>query len=138
MCDLPADRTDVVPGGDATALQDSVTRRLFTLPMSTLVYPAHDYAGFTTSTIGEEKAFATRAQQVDDDATSLADASVDEKVEAMVIEARRMARAAMSAAADANSAPPKPSPADVAANLKFNMAAGRPASVEAEANSAIE
>jgi sulfur dioxygenase len=52
-------RTDF-QSGDAGALFDSVTRRLFTLPDETLVYPAHDYRGHTVSTIGEEKQWNTR------------------------------------------------------------------------------
>jgi glyoxylase-like metal-dependent hydrolase (beta-lactamase superfamily II) len=35
----------------------SITRRLFTLPGSTLVYPGHDYNGRACSTIAEEKAY---------------------------------------------------------------------------------
>lgn len=46
-------RTDF-QSGDAGKLYDSVTGRLFALPSSTVVYPAHDYRGFTSSTIGEE------------------------------------------------------------------------------------
>ncbi len=42
-------------GGDAGQEYDSITRKLFTLPDSTLVFPAHDYRGHTQSTIGEEK-----------------------------------------------------------------------------------
>jgi len=42
--------------GSAEALYDSITRRLFTLPDDTLVYPGHDYHGRRVSTIGEEKA----------------------------------------------------------------------------------
>lgn len=42
-------------GGDAGAQYDSITGRLFTLPDETLVYPAHDYRGNTSSTIGAEK-----------------------------------------------------------------------------------
>ena len=52
-------RTDF-QGGDAGILFDSVTQRLFTLNDRTLVYPAHDYRGFTVSTIGEEKLFNPR------------------------------------------------------------------------------
>jgi uncharacterized NAD(P)/FAD-binding protein YdhS/glyoxylase-like metal-dependent hydrolase (beta-lactamase superfamily II) len=52
-------RTDL-QSGDAGALFDSVTERLFSLPDDTLVYPAHDYKGFTVSTIGEEKRFNPR------------------------------------------------------------------------------
>ena len=47
-------RTDF-QDGDAGTLYDSVTIRLFTLPDSTLVYPAHDYKRQTVSTIGAEK-----------------------------------------------------------------------------------
>ncbi|NJL82080.1 MAG: MBL fold metallo-hydrolase [Chloroflexaceae bacterium] len=52
-------RTDF-QGGNAEELYDSVTRKLFTLPEATLVYPAHDYKGLTVSTIGEEKRFNPR------------------------------------------------------------------------------
>ena len=41
--------------GDAGALYDSITRRLFALPDETRVYPAHDYRGRTVSSIGHEK-----------------------------------------------------------------------------------
>jgi sulfur dioxygenase len=47
-------RTDF-PGGDAGAQWDAVTGRLFTLPDETVVYPAHDYKGNSSSTIGQEK-----------------------------------------------------------------------------------
>lgn len=52
-------RTDF-QSGDAGRSYDSITGRLFTLPDETLVYPAHDYKGFTRSTIGEEKRFNPR------------------------------------------------------------------------------
>jgi sulfur dioxygenase len=52
-------RTDF-QSGDAGVLFDSVTQRLFTLNDKTLVYPAHDYRGFSVSTIGEEKRFNPR------------------------------------------------------------------------------
>ena len=52
-------RTDF-QSGDAGTLFDSVTQRLFTLPDQTLVYPAHDYRGYTVSTIGEEKQWNPR------------------------------------------------------------------------------
>jgi glyoxylase-like metal-dependent hydrolase (beta-lactamase superfamily II) len=54
-------RTDF-QSGDAGKLFDSVTQRLFTLPNQTLVYPGHDYRGYTVSTIGEEKHFNPRFQ----------------------------------------------------------------------------
>jgi sulfur dioxygenase len=47
-------RTDF-QGGDAGALYDSVHGRLFTLPDELIVYPAHDYRGQTSSTIGYER-----------------------------------------------------------------------------------
>ena len=52
-------RTDF-QSGDAGRSYDSITGRLFTLPEETLVYPGHDYNGFTCSTIGEEKRFNPR------------------------------------------------------------------------------
>lgn len=52
-------RTDF-QSGDAIALFDAVTQRLFTLPDATLVYPGHDYRGQTVSTIGEEKRWNPR------------------------------------------------------------------------------
>jgi sulfur dioxygenase len=52
-------RTDF-QGGDAGTLYDSIQTRLFTLPDGYLVYPAHDYHGRTSSTIGEEKRGNTR------------------------------------------------------------------------------
>ncbi|MEM7761742.1 MAG: MBL fold metallo-hydrolase [Cyanobacteria bacterium P01_A01_bin.40] len=52
-------RTDF-QSGDAEILYDSVTTRLFTLPNTILVYPAHDYRGHTVSTIGEEKRWNPR------------------------------------------------------------------------------
>jgi sulfur dioxygenase len=42
-------------GGDAGEQYDAITRKLFSLPEETLVFPAHDYRGHTHSTIGEEK-----------------------------------------------------------------------------------
>lgn len=47
-------RTDFQEGDSAT-LWRSVHDKLFSLPDDTLVYPAHDYRGFTVTTIGEEK-----------------------------------------------------------------------------------
>ncbi len=47
-------RTDF-QGGGAVDLYRSVTRRLFTLPDDTLVFPGHDYHGRTVSSIGHEK-----------------------------------------------------------------------------------
>lgn len=52
-------RTDF-QGGDAGALYDAVTQRLFSLPDTTRVYPGHDYKGHTVSTIGDEKRWNQR------------------------------------------------------------------------------
>jgi sulfur dioxygenase len=52
-------RTDF-QSGDAGMLYDSITQRLFTLPEQTVVYPAHDYKGRTSSTIGHERQHNTR------------------------------------------------------------------------------
>ena len=48
-------RTDF-QSGDAGALYDSITQKLFTLPETTIVWPGHDYQGRTQSTIGAEQA----------------------------------------------------------------------------------
>lgn len=53
-------RTDFQLGSNE-AMYHSLTQKLFTLPENTLVFPAHDYKGFTQSTIGEEKQFNVRA-----------------------------------------------------------------------------
>src|SRR5687768_17200141 len=42
-------------GGDAGQQYDAITKKLFTLPDETIVYPAHDYRGNTSSSIGREK-----------------------------------------------------------------------------------
>ncbi|RKH03868.1 MBL fold metallo-hydrolase [Corallococcus carmarthensis] len=47
-------RTDF-QNGSAGQLYDSITRVLFPLPDATLVFPAHDYHGHTSTSIGEEK-----------------------------------------------------------------------------------
>jgi sulfur dioxygenase len=47
-------RTDF-PGGDAGQQYDAVHGRLFTLPDDTIVWPAHDYRGQTSTTIGAER-----------------------------------------------------------------------------------
>ncbi|MEO8603791.1 MAG: MBL fold metallo-hydrolase [bacterium] len=48
-------RTDF-QSGDARALYESVTGKLFTMPAETLVYPAHDYQGRWVSSIAQERA----------------------------------------------------------------------------------
>ncbi|MFM5981248.1 MAG: MBL fold metallo-hydrolase [Sphaerospermopsis kisseleviana] len=52
-------RTDF-QSGNAGILFDVITQKMFTLPDATLVYPGHDYKGFTVSTIGEEKQYNPR------------------------------------------------------------------------------
>lgn len=52
-------RTDL-QGGSADRLYESITKRLFTLPPETKVFPAHDYKGFTSSTIESEIKFNLR------------------------------------------------------------------------------
>jgi len=47
-------RTDF-QDGDAGLLYDSITQKLFALPGATRVFPAHDYHGRTSTTIGEQK-----------------------------------------------------------------------------------
>jgi sulfur dioxygenase len=47
-------RTDF-QGGDAHESWNSVVNKLFRLPDETTVYPAHDYKGWTASSIGEER-----------------------------------------------------------------------------------
>src|SRR5699024_3619946 len=52
-------RTDF-QNGNPGASWDSINDTLFKLPEDTLVYPAHDYKGWTVSTIREEKLFNPR------------------------------------------------------------------------------
>ena len=54
-------RTDF-QNGDPRAQYDSIFNKLLKLPDDTLLFPAHDYRGETSSTIGEEKAFNPRLQ----------------------------------------------------------------------------
>lgn len=63
-------RTDF-QNGDAGKSWDSINDTLFRLPDDTALYPAHDYKGWTRSSIGEERRFnprlagKTRAQYID-------------------------------------------------------------------------
>lgn len=52
-------RTDF-QGGDAGKLYDEVHRQIFSLPNSCAIYPAHDYKGFTSSTVEEERSLNPR------------------------------------------------------------------------------
>lgn len=47
-------RTDF-QGGSAETLYESVHREILSLPETTIVYPAHDYKGFTSTSVEEEK-----------------------------------------------------------------------------------
>ncbi|XP_078431739.1 glyoxalase II 3 [Wolffia australiana] len=52
-------RTDF-QGGSSSQLYRSVHSQIFTLPGDTLIYPAHDYKGFTVSTVEEESKYNPR------------------------------------------------------------------------------
>ena len=54
-------RTDF-QNGDARAQYESLFNKLLKLPEDTLVYPGHDYKGWTVSTIGEERRCNPRLQ----------------------------------------------------------------------------
>jgi len=54
-------RTDF-QNGDAHAQYDSLYERLLTLPEDTIVFPGHDYKGWTSSTLREEKQYNPRLQ----------------------------------------------------------------------------
>lgn len=57
-------RTDF-QNGNPEQSYDSIFNKLLRLPEDTAVFPAHDYKGWTTSTIGEEKRFNPRLQVAD-------------------------------------------------------------------------
>ncbi|KAJ6753930.1 PERSULFIDE DIOXYGENASE ETHE1 [Salix purpurea] len=52
-------RTDF-QGGSSLQLYKSVHSQIFTLPKDTLIYPAHDYKGFSVSTVEEEMLYNPR------------------------------------------------------------------------------
>ncbi|WOK95669.1 persulfide dioxygenase [Canna indica] len=52
-------RTDF-QGGSSHKLYQSVHSQIFTLPKDTLLYPGHDYKGFTSTTVGEEIVYNPR------------------------------------------------------------------------------
>lgn len=58
-------RTDF-QNGSARDQYRSLFRKLLLLPDDTLVYPGHDYKGWTVSTIAEEKAWNPRLQVADE------------------------------------------------------------------------
>ena len=49
-------RTDF-QGGCSSSAFDSIRNKIFTFPKDTIVYPAHNYKGFNSSTIGHERKF---------------------------------------------------------------------------------
>ncbi|KAJ3351640.1 Ethylmalonic encephalopathy 1 [Entophlyctis luteolus] len=53
--------------GDSRKLYESVHTRIFTLPDTVAVYPAHDYRGFTSSSVAEEKQHNPRLTKSVDD-----------------------------------------------------------------------
>lgn len=60
-------RTDF-QNGSARDQYHSLFQKILTLPDETFVYPAHDYKGWTMSTIAEEKAHNPRLQVADEKA----------------------------------------------------------------------
>ncbi|XP_022107822.1 persulfide dioxygenase ETHE1, mitochondrial-like [Acanthaster planci] len=52
-------RTDFQEGSSAT-LYESVHRKILSMPLDTPLYPAHDYTGQTSTTVGEEKMYNAR------------------------------------------------------------------------------
>lgn len=54
-------RTDF-QNGDPLASYDSIFNKLLKLPDNTLIYPGHDYKGWTVSTIQEEREYNPRLQ----------------------------------------------------------------------------
>ena len=54
-----AGRTDF-QGGDVHTMWHSIREQIFSLPDHCLIYPGHDYAGRTVSTVGEERQYNPR------------------------------------------------------------------------------
>ncbi len=65
-----AGRTDFQSGSNEKMYQN-IQERIYTLPDDTTIYPAHDYNGFTSSTVGQEK----KNNPLINEATSLEDFS---------------------------------------------------------------
>lgn len=55
-------RTDF-QSGDAATLFESITKKIFTLPNETLIYPGHDYQGRRVSNVAQEKNINPRLAQ---------------------------------------------------------------------------
>lgn len=60
-------RTDF-QNGDPSQLYNSLHNKILTLPCETVVYPGHDYKGWTSSTISEEREHNPRLNLDDEDA----------------------------------------------------------------------
>ncbi|KAI6687104.1 hypothetical protein NL676_023932 [Syzygium grande] len=58
-------RTDF-QSGNSEQLYKSVHSQIFSLPKDTCIYPAHDYKGFTVSTVGEEMLYNPRLTKDED------------------------------------------------------------------------
>jgi len=65
-------RTDFQEGNSRTLYQ-SVHREIFSLPTDYAIYPGHDYAGFTQSTVAEEKQFNLRLSKTEDEFVEIMD-----------------------------------------------------------------
>lgn len=63
-------RTDFQNGSAAT-LYHSITEKLWRLPEETVVFPGHDYSGFTSSSIQEERALNPRLQKTQEEFVAL-------------------------------------------------------------------
>jgi len=63
-------RTDF-QGGSADTLYSSVWNRILSLPDSTVLYPAHDYKGQTSTTVAEEKKYNPRLTKTKEEFISL-------------------------------------------------------------------
>eukprot|EP00927_Polykrikos_kofoidii_P037340 TRINITY_DN31491_c0_g1_i1.p1 TRINITY_DN31491_c0_g1~~TRINITY_DN31491_c0_g1_i1.p1 ORF type:complete len:478 (+),score=64.88 TRINITY_DN31491_c0_g1_i1:88-1434(+) len=57
--------------GDSARLYQNVQSKIFTLPETTLVFPAHDYKGRTVSSVGEEKKYNPRLTKSQDEFVTL-------------------------------------------------------------------
>ena len=55
-------RTDF-QGGSSAQLYKSITQKLWVFADDTVIYPGHDYTGFTTTTVGEEKKWNARVKE---------------------------------------------------------------------------
>ena len=64
-------RRDGAQGGSAETLYASVHAQLFSLPPSTLVFPAHDYKGRARSSVSEERRSNPRLTKAVDEFVTL-------------------------------------------------------------------